>query len=234
MKSFFLFLSILLAGLRAGAQDLKAELRNSYEKYAHATSFHADFEVRVDLEGAQKPNYFERGTMSRLGMNTYYTVGHITALQNGAYNIMLLRDRKVILVKKRRPVDEPADYDASAFLAGIDTLIAGLDRHVQYKYLGTVDGARHYRIFLDQGEFSRVDLHLNAKTQFLKKIEYTYNPAVVGQAGTVTTTFRNVTTTPAFTAETFAESRLIVRKKDGFQPAAAYKAYQVLEINDKF
>lgn len=226
-----MLLLLLSIGTSAITQNLKSELKKCHSIYSKAPSFKANINIKVSTSGNDGPDYTESGLILRKGDNALNSMSNTILMQNEKYSIMVIKSQKTILVKERIKNAEEGKM-TQQWADNIDTLINALDSKIQYKYLGTENGNKHYRVFFEEGVFNTADIYISTEKQFLSRLVYHYNPAISGYSGSITTSFTNISTSPDFTANAFAESQFFIQHAGQKNPSAQYPGYKILEIAD--
>lgn len=205
----------------AHAQDFKQALLAMQEKYRAMEKFHIVMQVKVFEEGAEAtPFYHEKVEIRKDGARYRYRYGDQDLLMNERYLIMVDRTSREIVCNKTNP---GAAQAKDPLQANMDSLFSSYGKP---QYVGREGQADHYRLSLDRGEVSEVEIFIDPDQRVFRKIEYRYRErqrAVID--------FLVFDTAPAFEMGAFDEQYYISVSKNRISPSKNFSSYHVVNVD---
>ena len=224
LSFIILFISSSMIGF---SQDYKTDLKKMYELYNSLENYYAEIYVKA-YEGSTSgtPYLTKHTTVRKEGNKFFYELdNNIKMLVNNNFSILVNKEQKTIAYK---PLKKPKKIDLNEFTAMSDMEeIIGSYKSVTFK--GSKDGIKHYVILPNQNMI-KAELFMKS-SGLITKIIYEYKETN-GETNKVVAEFKNSTTTPSFTKNTFSENQFFKKQGKEYIAVDKYKNYNLVKVED--
>lgn len=215
-----LSLLMVMGCLQTGqAQDFKQAIVE-LQQVLKVKRMHVVMDISV-FENAKSttPLYQGKAEVYRDSSNYLYHYNGIDFLMNNACLLMVDKNEKKIMYRKRNPKTD-GDLPRQV-LFDIDSV---LQLYRDSHYLGRENGIDHYHLSQKNTLISEIDLYVDSATKMTRKIQYVYTNRQV-----VRIHFDEFSIDPQFKNDEFAEHRYITIEKGKVVGINNFKGYQVSE-----
>jgi len=199
------------------AQDFKQLMKEMRKEYEQSRALQVVMEIKVyDSAQLSLPYYQQTVDVRRDGNNYWYQVEENEMLLNEKYLVMVDKQSRQISYSNRSLQAEKELQKNFQF--NLDSL---LTQYETPRYLGKAGDAEHYLV-KEKGPIEEIHFHIIPQGHILKKIEYKYRE---GQY--VSIVFLMFDRHPLFKADTFSETRYVVKVNNKMVPSRFFKQYEI-------
>lgn len=226
--------AFLLVFTPLSGQNLFEDIRKCRETYKSANTFQCEVDIKVYQAGESGPVLSRRCDITRKGEKYLYTLDNLILLLNSDYSIMVMKDKKSMLIKKQEPGQKHEEGLTNADLEALnmDSLFQIAQNNTRSEYLGKSNGRKSYKVYFDDGYYKSATVYIDEGKSFLSRMTFEYNKSIAGIEASTDVNFRNIHINTQIQEIVFSSEKFIRKSKSGIVPAPEYQSYKVYDVAD--
>lgn len=204
------------------AQDLKKDIASMNKAYSVSN---LDVTLYADSYKSEKKIRLFKSRVKKSESGYWFKMNWVTYLQNKDYEIVISEEDKSIAWNKtpksalnwRKKKLVPAELETA------------LDS-VKWEYKGIVNGSKHYSIDLKNNSYESMELYLDSKMHFIRKLIYHYKGnSTMDKPDRMEIVYEKTNLTPIFSDEEFSHLKYLSKKKGKWSPTFKYSGYTIVQ-----
>jgi hypothetical protein len=152
----------------------------------------------------------------------FYEIDDAIMLINTKYILMIDHQNETIVYD-----DWTAEKAAKIAQQHIPVVADILKKYKSVTYKGATNGYKNYVLENENIQMSKVEITFEAKTGFMRKIRYYYNPKLLEKEVYTELVMKVINTKPSFKATTFSEKQFITQIGNQFKGVGKYSNYAI-------
>ena len=229
LKRIVLLLFFLSGFAKAFSQNYKDDIIKMNEKYQDV-SYRMNVEMKISYRNTSEASVVEKGIVKKQQDNYYSDFGDKITLKNKKYNVMVLKDEKLLIYMElvtntnaTNLSDEQMDY-----LTLFKTDTNNLDNYI--KLITSSKESKTYEIHLKQNGIEKMHLKMSAE-HVMQQVTYFYEKSDGNPIKEVVLTYSNVVINPKFSLSEFSEKQFFTIKNNKAISSEKFKNYTIQKQN---
>ena len=227
LKRMVLLLFFLGGFAVAFSQNYKDDIIKLNEKYQDV-SFKMNVEMKISYRNTTEPSVVEKGIVKKQQDNYYSDFGDKITLKNKKYNIMALKNEKLLVYMEIATNATNLNHEQMDYLTLFKTDTNNLDNHI--KLITSSKESKTYEIRLGHNGIEKMHLKMSAN-HVMQQVTYFYEKSDENPIKEVVITYSNVVLNPKFSVSEFSEKQFFTIKNNKAIGSEKFKDYTLQKQN---
>jgi len=227
-NNIVVFLLLVFAYLSSPSQSYKEDFKSLNRALLNLNSFRCEILIKIyeDYNSAS-PHIVQKAKVNINGNNYLSEYENRILLSTDNAKLLINKENKSIIYsnsenKKNYELYNNLNTNTDSILSTADSII----------FIKKTNDYIHYTVYSSKSVIKKTDLFIDVRTFLIKKLIYYYNRKFVAKNNKVIIEYTLLDTNPAFSEDTFSESKYIKSVNKKITAIGLYAGYKVIENNN--